>query len=234
MWTCCARTRRSATEIMPSRFRSLRLVAAVVLFSVLLVPLAATSQYVAPALGDLARNLRKKKSQQPQQQPDPARPVPARPVPARPVIDNDNLAQVMEDAKKARPVKPDKTVFSIDPSGNTLKVSSPDVTCSLSFNARASSLLIKPILIEALPLTELLKLDGPASIQDESLQLEVFNGTEWNIREITIGLTLERKPAEHAEVAARARVIPAAQATVPLAVARPSDVTLPCHLQPPP
>src|SRR5216683_6539138 len=231
MWTRCARTRRSATEIMPSRFQSLRLVAPVVLFSVLLVPLTASAQDDAPSLGDLARNLRKNKSQQPQQQPDPARPVPARPVPARPVIDNDNLAQVMEDAKKARPVKPDKTVFSIDPSGNTLKVSSPDVTCSLSFNARASSLLIKPILIEDLPLTELLKLDGPASIQDESLQLEVFNGTDWDIREITIGLTLERKPGENAEVAARARLIPAAQGIAPLAVERRSDVTLLYHLK---
>ena len=105
------------------------------------------------------------------------------------MIDNDNLAQVTEDAKNARPVKPDKTVFSIDPSGNTLKVSSPDVTCSLSFNARASSLLIKPVLIEDLPLTELLKLDGPASIQDENLQVQVFNGTDWDIREITVGVT---------------------------------------------
>src|SRR5258708_32164541 len=179
---------------MQPRFPSLPLVAPVVLFSVLLVPLAASAQDDAPSLGALARNLRKNKSQQPQQQPDPARPVPA-----RPVIDNDNLAQVMEDAKKARPVKPDKTVFSIDPSGNTLKVSSPDVTCSLSFNARASSLLIKPILIEDLPLTELLKLDGPASIQAESLQLEVFNGTDWDIQEVTIGLTLERKPVENAD-----------------------------------
>src|SRR5229473_1737412 len=221
MWTRCARTRRSATEIMPSRFQSLRLVAPVVLFSVLLVPLTASAQDDAPSLGDLARNLRKNKSQQPQQQPDPARPV----------IDNDNLAQVMEDAKKARPVTPDKTVFSIDPSGNTLKVSSPDVTCSLSFNARASSLLIKPILIEDLPLTELLKLDGPASIQDESLQLEVFNGTDWNIREITIGLTLERKPGENAEMAARARVIPAAEGLAPPSVERRSDVTLLYHLK---
>ena len=150
---------------------------------------------------------------------------------ALPVIDNDNLAQVMEDARKARPVKQDKTVFSIDPSSNTLKVSSPDVTCSLSFNARASSLLIKPVLIEDLPLTELLKLDGPGSIQDESLQLEVFNGTDWDIREITIGLTLERKPGENAEVAARARVIPAAQGMAPIAVERRSDVTLLYHLK---
>src|ERR1700686_5874112 len=186
---------------MPSRFLSLRLLAPVVLLGallcvllfVLLCPLAASAQEEAPSLGDLARDGRKNKLQQPQQQEDPAHPV----------IDNDNLARVMDDAKKARPVKPDKTVFSIDPSGNTLKISSPDVTCSLSFNPRPSSLLITPILIEDLPLTELLKLDGPGSIQDEGLQLEVFNGTDWDIREITIGLTLERKPGENAEVAAR-------------------------------
>jgi hypothetical protein len=210
---------------MSSRFLSLRLFAPVVLLGallfVLLCPLAASAQEEAPSLGDLARNVRKNKLQQPQQQEDPAHPV----------IDNENLAQVMDDAKKARPVKQDKTVFSIDPSGNTLKISSPDVTCSLSFNARASSLLIKPILIEDLPLTELLKLDGPGSIQDEGLQLEVFNGTDWDIREITIGLTLERKPGQNAEVAARARVIPAAEGLAPITVERRSDVTLLYHLK---
>jgi len=218
---------------MPSRFLSLRLVAPIVpfgmplgallfvLLSVLFSPAAASAQEDVPSLGDLARYVRKNRLQQPQQQPDPAHPL----------IDNDNLAQVMDDAKKARPVKPDKTVFSIDPSGNTLKISSPDVTCSLSFNARASSLLIKPVLVEDLPLAELLKLDGPGSIQDESLQLEVFNGTDWDIREITIGLTLERKPGENAEVAARARVIPAAEGLAPVTVERRSDVTLLYHLK---
>jgi hypothetical protein len=100
----------------------------------------------------------------------------------------------------------------------------------LSFNARASSLLVKPVLIEDLPLTEVLKLDGPASIQDENLQLEVFNGTDWDIREITIGLTLERKLGENAKMTARARVIPAAQ-NAPIAVERRSDVTLLYHLK---
>jgi len=193
----------------------------VLLFASLL-PLAAWAQDEAPSLGDLARNIRKNKlQQQPQQPPDAARPV----------IDNDNLAQVMEDANNARPVKQDKTVFSIDPSSNTVKVSSPDVTCSLAFNARAASLLIKPVLIEDLPLTELLKLDGPGSIQDENLQLEVFNGTDWDIREITIGLTLERKPGGNAEMAARARVIPAAQGIASVSVERRSDVTLLYHLK---
>jgi hypothetical protein len=199
------------------------LTAPVVLLFALLLPSTAVAQDDAPSLGDLARALRKNKLDlQPQQPPDSA---------AGTVIDNDNLTQVMDDAKNARPVKPDKTVLSIDPSGNTVKVSSPDVTCSLSFNARASSLLIKPILIEDLPLTELLKLDGPGSIQDESLQLEVFNGTDWDIREITIGLTLERKPGENAELAARARVIPAAEGLAPIVVERRSDVTLLYHLK---
>jgi hypothetical protein len=192
------------------------------LCALLLAALAASAQDDTTSLGDLARHLRKNKSQQQNQQQSDA---------ADTVIDNDNLAQVMEDAKKARPVKEDKTVFSIDPSGNTLKVSSPDVTCSLSFNAKTSALLIKPVLIEDLPLTELLKIDGPGSIQDEALQLEVFNGTDWDVREITIGLTLERKPGDNAELAARARVIPAAEGIAPVAVERRSDVTLLYHLK---
>lgn len=185
-------------------------------------PIFSSAQEDAPSLGDLARNLRKNKAQQP---------PPAPSEPSRTVIDNDNLPQVMEDAKNAKPVVQNKTVLSIDPSGNTLKVQSPDVTCSLSFNARASSLLIKPVLIEDLPLDELLKLDGPGSIQDESLQLEVFNGTEWDLREITIGLTLERKPGENAELAARARIIPASEGNAPVTVERRADVTLLYHLK---
>jgi len=51
---------------------------------------------------------------------------------------------------------------------------------------RAGALLVKPVLLETLPLPELLKLDGPASIQDENFQLEVFNGTDWDLREITM------------------------------------------------
>src|SRR5271165_2402100 len=203
---------------MRSLFPSSRLFA----LCLLLISSAAWAQDEAPSLGDVARNLRKSKAQQQTQQPA---------APTHPVIDNENLTQAIEDAKKARPVKPDKTVFSIDPSGNTLKVSSPDVTCSLSFNTRASSLLIRPVLVEDLPLAELLKLDGPGSIQDENLQLEVFNGTDWDLREITIGLTLERRPGENAEVAARARVIPAAQNSAAVNVERRSDVTLLFHLK---
>jgi hypothetical protein len=194
---------------------------------VLLSPANAFAQNVfaqddQPSLGDLAREMRRKKLQSPEQSP---------PDPSHPIIDNDNLTQVTEDVKNSKPVKQDKTVFSIDPSGNTLKVSSPDVTCSLSFNAKASALLVKPVLVEDLPLNELLKLDGPGSIQDENLELELFNGTDWELREVTVGLTLERKPAENAELAARGHLIPAADAGVPPTLERRSDVTLLYHLK---
>ncbi len=181
-------------------------------------PLAATAQDNEPSLGDLARNLRNNKSPQRQESP---------------IIDNDNLAQATEDAKNRRPVghEKDKFVLSIDPAGKTIQASSPDVTCSLSFNARAGALLVKPVLLETLPLPDLLKLDGPASIEDENFQLEVFNGTDWDLREITVGLTLERKPGENAEMAARARVIPAAQNSLAATVEKRSDVTLLYHLK---
>jgi hypothetical protein len=148
-----------------------------------------------------------------------------------PIIDNDNLAQATEDAKNRKPKNDDKFVLSIDAVAKTIKASSPDVTCSLSFNARAGALLIKPVLLETLPLPDLLKLDGPASIQDENFQLEVFNGTDWDLREITVGLTLERKPGDNAEMAARARVIPAAQNSLAPTIEKRSNVTLLYHLK---
>jgi len=91
--------------------------------------------------------------------------------------------------------------------------------------------LVRPILVEDLPLGELLKLDGPGSIHDENLQLEVFNGTAWDLREITIGLTLDRKPGANAKANTGARVIPAAQSSAPVALERHSDVTLLYHLK---
>jgi hypothetical protein len=182
----------------------------------LLWPLVASAQDDQPSLGDLARNLRMNKAPQ---QID------------VPVIDNENLAQATEAAKNRRPKTGDNLVLSIDAVAKTITASSPDVTCNLSFNARVGAMLVKPVLLETLPLPELLKLDGPASIQDENFQLEVFNGTDWDLREITVGLTLERKPGENAESAARARVIPASQNSLAPTVEKRSDVTLLYHLK---
>lgn len=200
---------------MRSRFSYVTLASLrVVALCGLLWPTAAAAQNDDMPLGDLARTVRKNKPPQPE----------------RPVIDNENLAQATADAK-SRKSSGDKFVLSIDPAGKSIRAQSPDVTCSLSFNARAGALLIKPVLVEDLPLDELLKLDGPASIQDESLQLEVFNGTDWELREITVGLTLERKPGASADMAAQARVVPAAQREAAVTVEKRSDVTLLYHLK---
>jgi len=40
------------------------------------------------------------------------------------------------------------------------------------------------------PAAELAKLEGPAAIVGDSLQLSVYNGSAWSIEEITVGLTL--------------------------------------------
>jgi hypothetical protein len=184
--------------------------------------MALVAQDDQPSLGDVARNLRRNKAQQQVELAQPQAPPP--------VIDNDNLTQALEDVKKMKAAE--RVVFSPDSSGKNFKLNSPDVSCSLAFNGRTGSLLITPVLIEDLPLAELLKLDGPASIQDDSLQLELLNGTDWELREITVGITLERKPGENAESAARARVIPASQSLAsPVTVERRSDMTLLYHLQ---
>lgn len=199
---------------------------------VLAWPMGAQEQDDSPSLGDLARTLRKDKvQQQVQKTADTPRALPERTAPERVVIDNDNLSEVMEEAKRTKAVVQNKTVFSLDSSGNMLKVSSPDVTCSMSFNARASSLLVRPALVEDLPMEELVKLDGPGSIQDDKLQVEVFNGTDWALREVTLALTLERRPGQDAERMARARVVSASRSTVPMTVERHSDVTLLYHMK---
>ncbi len=188
---------------------------------VLLCPAKLRAQDDAPSLGDLARDLRRNKAQQQVEQPQA--------VPPSPVIDNDNLSQALEDVKRMKSAE--KIVFSIDPNGKSFRLSSPDVSCSLAFNGRNNSLLIQPVIVEDLPLADLLKLDGPASIQDDTLQLEVLNGTDWELREITVGITLERNAEQNAEAAARARVVPAAENSASVTLERRSNMTLLYHLK---
>jgi hypothetical protein len=175
----------------------------------------AMAQDDEPSLGDLARNLRQKKAEAEQQK-------------QHAIIDNDNLPQAMEDVRSLRP---NRQVVTADPSGRGFKMTAPDISCNLTFSGRTASSLVQPVLIEDVPTGELAKLDGPASIQDDSLQVEVFNGTDWELREITVGITLERKAGLNAELAARARVIPAAENTNLPAVERHSDVTVLYHLK---
>jgi hypothetical protein len=107
------------------------------------------------------------------------------------VIDNDNLTQVVDDAESRREsgLLP---VFSLDPGYNTVRVSAPDVSCSLSFTAPNSSSSDDQLLWSDLPRTELSKLDGPATIDGDTLQVSLHNGTSWDLREVVIGLTISR------------------------------------------
>jgi hypothetical protein len=124
-------------------------------------------------LGDLARSLRKKPS-------------------AQEVIDNDNLPQVMDQAESRR-LAPSSLRYSIDGPGKNFQVSSPDVTCSLSFSANAKALLSSQYAQLDLPANALLKLDGPATIDGDSLQVSIFNGTDWHVSELAVALTLVKR-----------------------------------------
>jgi hypothetical protein len=142
-------------------------------------------------LGDVARNLRKKAA------------------PTEAIIDNDNLSKVMDDAE-SKHTAGGSLVFSLDPLGKSLQVSSPDVTCSLSFSSKTSALLSDPVMLDELPRSELAKLDGPATIDGDSLQVSMHNGTAWDLREVVIGLTIVRRPdPDTASYYGPAHIVPA-------------------------
>jgi hypothetical protein len=142
-------------------------------------------------LGDVARSFRKKTA------------------PPDAVIDNDNLSKAVDDAESRR-ASGSSPVFSLDPGAKSFRVSSPDVTCSLSFSAKNTSLLSDP-LVDDLPRSELAKLDGPATIDGDSLQVSVHNGTAWELREVVIGLTIVKRPEYETNSSyGQARIIPAA------------------------
>jgi hypothetical protein len=139
------------------------------------LPQLARAQYDADEtpLGDVARNFRKKVA------------------PTELTVDNDNIAKVVEDAESRRAAG-STLVFSLDPGGRNIRVSAPDVSCSLSFSAKTSALLADPMMLDELPREELAKLDGPGAIDGDSLQLSIHNGTAWELHEIVVGLTIVR------------------------------------------
>jgi hypothetical protein len=159
------------------------------------------------SLGDVARSLRKTKP------PDPA---------PQAVIDNDNLSKVMEDADSQR--QSGKPVFSVDSARNQFRMSSPDGSCSLSFSAEAASLVSTPYVAQDLPNAELAKLDGPAVIHGKTLQVSVYNGSSWNLKEITVGLTIVRHDAPaNASYYGTAKLIPASAGDAPSGDEPPSE-----------
>jgi len=178
----------------------------------LIVPLNAAAQSdEGLSLADLARALRNKK---------------AAAAAAAAVIDNDNLTQAMEQAVSRR--KAGSLEFVIEQAGKKFEVVSPDATCSLSFNANAAALLTAPLVPSELPPADLAKIDGPATFSDGVLQVSLHNGSQWSLREITVGLTIVQPDPD--DYANPLKLLPAAQETPATAEKRP-DTTLLLHLK---
>jgi hypothetical protein len=84
-------------------------------------------------------------------------------------------------------------MYSIDGPGKAFQVSAPDVTCSLSFSTNVKSLLASSYVQMELPADQLLKLSGPAAIRGDSLEVSVFNGTQWHVSEVAVALTVVKR-----------------------------------------
>jgi hypothetical protein len=150
----------------------MRILVAMLAVLLLLAAMPSFAQDGEVSLGDVARATRKQKPAEDE----------------RPVIDNDNLTTMMDKAESER--IDGKPVFSIDPSGKTFRMTSPDGTCSLSFDARAAALISTPYMSSDLPAYELARLEGTAAIHDGFLEITLHNGTEWELKEIAVGVTV--------------------------------------------
>lgn len=200
--------------LTPTRFKLAPLILALisgVLLLALASRLSAQDDLGETPLGDVARSLRKNTAS-----PDS-------------VIDNDNFSQIMDDAE-SRHTAGSSLVFALVPGEKSFHVSSPDVTCSLSFSAKTASLLSDPV-VDELPRSELAKLDGPATIDGDSLQVSMHNGTSWDLREVVIGLTIVKRPepGETASYFGQAQIGPAVAGIAPQvqdSLQKQPDVTL--------
>ncbi len=150
-------------------------IAGILILVLLCSPALLRAQDDEVSLGDVARAARKSKPPEEPQAED------------QKVIDNDNLSVMMSKAEAER--LNGKPIFSIDPSGKTFSLTSPDGTCSLSFDAKATALISTPYIASELPQDELLKLEGPASIHEDVLEVSLHNGTGWELKEIVVGIT---------------------------------------------
>lgn len=203
---------------LPIMIVPIRAAAIIVVLAGLMLPfrLAAQSDDNSTPLGDIARALRKDKDKK-------------APAATETVIDNDNLSQVMQQAERDRQKGDVRLAFA--GIGKDLQVSSPDVTCSLSFNAKSAAPSSDPFVPQDLPLNELAKLDGPAVIHGDSLEVTVYNPTGWTIREITVGLTIARRAEENAAASyGSAKLLPAVAGDNSAAEKR-SDLTVLYHLK---
>jgi|HubBroStandDraft_6_1064221.scaffolds.fasta_scaffold464425_2 hypothetical protein len=173
-------------------------VLAAVLAALLPALLAAQDDPNDAPLGDVARSLRKNSP------------------PSANVVDDDNLSQVMEQGESNHRVG-SALRFLMAGEGKGFRVSVPDATCSLSFTANVKSLLSSQYAQMDLPPADVLKLEGPATIEGDALTVSVFNGTDWHVSEVAVALTVVKKnePKDAFLPYGRATFAPAVAASLP-------------------
>ncbi|HZQ19208.1 MAG TPA: hypothetical protein VFA90_10825 [Terriglobales bacterium] len=122
------------------------------------------------SLGDLARAVRN-----------------SRPAEQSRVIDNDNLDRIMDKAESER--LDGQPVISITHTGALVAVSA-DGTCSLSFDGKTANRTAAAYISADLPQSELVKLEGPAAIENGELLVSIHNATQWELKEVEVGVTV--------------------------------------------
>jgi hypothetical protein len=163
------------------RLRKMRLILALPLLLAALLPIRLAAQDDQNAdpnadpndapLGDVARTFRKKTP------------------PSQSVIDDDNLSKVMEQAESHHE-SGSALRFLMASGSNGFHVSAPDVTCSLAFTANVKSLLSNQYAQMELPPGEVLKLEGPATVEGDALIVALLNRTDWHVSEVAVALTV--------------------------------------------
>lgn len=125
-------------------------------------------------LGDVARTVRKR--------------APS----SQAVIDDDNLKDVMQEAV-SRHAQGSGFKYLMAGDSKGFQVSAPDVTCSLAFTANVKSLLSNQYAQMDLPPSDVLKLEGPATIEGDTLIVSVYNRTDWHLSEIAVAMTVVKR-----------------------------------------
>ena len=186
-------------------------IAVLIITVLVLSPHRAYAQSEDVPLGDVARTLRKNQA------------------PPRTIIDNDNLPAVMEQGESKRWASSKVRLGMNNPALQAVSVSSPDVACALTFSGQKDP-IAQNFQPQELPESQIGKLDGPATIAGDSLQLSLHNGSDWDVREITVGVTLVRRQTDLAAQFDGFKLLPAA-ITNSVSLEKHSDVTVLYHLK---
>lgn len=173
------------------------------------LPARAQSDDQGPSLGDVARALRAKKKAE------------------LPVITNENFSHLPQ---LIRQTEQQALAAGLVPPP-VAKHSQPEITCSLAFSAQSQSApAAHASIAQDLPSGVLAKLDGPAVISGDTLQVSIYNGSNWDVQEITVGITVVKRENQVAALAAPAQLLPASDAGPPPMLKKP-DVTFLYHLK---